>query len=514
VLGVDPKLVVIFELCATVDADEFRRAGLTVLDASDRRLVVAFADDPQLAVFKARLDACAGGVPAGARSEPYAGLIDAIETLRPLAANDRMSPELTRVLSERPPTDELRLDVELWHPDDRSLAVTWAAEFRRAVTEAKGRVVDVYVNDQSGLILARVYVPAGEVPALAELDTIAILDVLPRPALTTPLLYTRDPGALPTIPTPLDGAPLVGLIDSGVASAHPLVGPAVAAAESLSVGIADGEDRCGHGTMVAGRMLHGRVDHTIASGMIPRPFCRILSVAVLDSHNEFPEAQLWERDLIEAIEWCATNGAKIINLSVGDRRRPLRSPRQLPAAALVDEVARRRDLVVVIATGNVAPADYLDPRDEGALAGYPGYLLADDDTRIIDPATAALGLTVGGVTEAGAAGGYASRETANRRPLGEPGWPRGGQGPPPGFFREPDSSVGASQRGASGFRGCAGQWHPFSASGGREKPARLRPSDPGPRHREHHPPSCSDRRVEGLDGRRAHLRAPCAILVL
>ncbi len=423
VLGVDPKLVFVFELGAAVDTEEFRRAGLRVLDGSDRRLVVAFADDPQLAGFKDRLDACAGGVPIGARSEPYAGLIDAIDTLRPLAASDRMSPELVQVLSQRPPADELRLDVELWHPDDRALAATWAAELRGAATEGGGRVADVYVNDQAGLILARVYIPADAVLALAELDTIAVIDVLPRPTLTVPQLYARDPVTLPAMPAPRDGAPLVGLIDSGVASAHPLVGPAVAATESLSPAITDGEDRCGHGTMVAGRILHGRVDQAIASGMIPRPFCRIVSVAVLDAKNNFPEAELWERDLVTAIEWCATNGATIINLSVGDMRRPMQSPRQLPAAALVDEVARRHDLVVVIAAGNVAPADYLDTNDIEELTGYPAHLLADKTTRILDPATSALGLTVGGLTEALAAGGYLGRETAARVPLGEPGWP-------------------------------------------------------------------------------------------
>ena len=61
VLGVDPRLVLVFELGASVDADEFRRAGLRVVDSSDRRLVVAFADDPELATFMGRLEAMAGG---------------------------------------------------------------------------------------------------------------------------------------------------------------------------------------------------------------------------------------------------------------------------------------------------------------------------------------------------------------------------------------------------------------------------------------------------------------------
>jgi hypothetical protein len=46
---VDPRLVLVFELGAVVDPDEFRRAGLRVLDSADRHVVIAFADDPELA---------------------------------------------------------------------------------------------------------------------------------------------------------------------------------------------------------------------------------------------------------------------------------------------------------------------------------------------------------------------------------------------------------------------------------------------------------------------------------
>jgi hypothetical protein len=423
VLGVDPKLVLVFELGARVDPDEFRRAGLRILDSSNRRMLVAFSDDPQLAGFMERLDACAAGVPPGARAEPYAGFVDAVDEVRALTPDDRISGALATAVAKSAPSEVLRLDAELWHPDDHDLAFDWVTELRQAVALAGGHVADVHVNDLAGVILARIYVPADQVRVLAGLDAMAMLDVLPRPALTIPQLHASDPDSLPRMLPPRPDAPLVGLIDSGVASAHPLVGPAVVAAESLSPWIADGEDRCGHGTMVAGLILHGPVDRALAAGLIQRPLCRILSVAVLDSSNQFPDADLWERDLIEAIEWCAAQGAKIINLSVGDDRRALRSPRQLPAAALVDEIARRLDLVVVIASGNIRPADYLATIDEECCTRYPSDLLADSGTRVLDPATSALGLTVGGLTDARAATGYSSRETLLRKPFGEPGWP-------------------------------------------------------------------------------------------
>ena len=98
-------------------------------------------------------------------------------------------------------------------------------------------------------------------------------------------------------------------------------------------------------------------------------------------------------------------------------------PRQLPAAALIDELARRLDLVIIVAAGNSHPGDYLSAIGEASFAAYPVELLSDTRTGIIDPGTAALALTVGGITTAEAATGYSSRETVLRRPLGEPGWP-------------------------------------------------------------------------------------------
>ena len=423
VLGVDPRLVIVIELGGPVASDEFRRAGLQVLDAADKAVVVAFADDPQMAGFLQRLDECAGGIPPGHTSEPYAAFVDAIDAVRALGPDDRMTEALGEIVAQTAPESELRLDVELWHPGDRPRADAWTDLLRKAVTTAGGRITDAYASDQAGVILARVYAPAGRIRELAGLDVIARLDVLPRPALTSPQLFALDFDHLPTVDPPSLTAPIVGLIDSGIASGHPLIGPAVLAAEALSPDITDGEDRNGHGTMVAGLLLHGPIESVINGGVRARPICRLLSVAVLDEDGLFPDDRLWERDLIDAVEWCASQGARIINLSVGDRRRPLRTPRQQPAAALVDEAARRLGLVVIVAAGNTHPTDYLGTIQSDCLLGYPAALLTDGATGVLDPGTAALALTVGGLNDAAAAGGYAGRETVTRRPFGQPGWP-------------------------------------------------------------------------------------------
>ena len=63
VLGVDPRLVFVLEFHSQVEADELRRAGLTILDGSNRHAVVAFSDDLELALFHERLAAYSGPGP-------------------------------------------------------------------------------------------------------------------------------------------------------------------------------------------------------------------------------------------------------------------------------------------------------------------------------------------------------------------------------------------------------------------------------------------------------------------
>ena len=329
---------------------------------------------PNLAAFHERLDALQQGVPEGQKHESYAAFFDAIDGLRPLEASDRITPELQMAIDAEPGLT-MRLDVECWHPGDRDIALEWLAEVSAVIHDLGGRVADRLVHDGVGLLLVRAYLDSDRISDLAELDTVARVDVLPFPILSLPELF-QSADELPRVELPDRDAPIVGVVDSGVASAHPLLAGAVLMADGVGTGIDDGEDQHGHGTMVAALILHGEVDMALSRGLALAPLCQIVSARVLDRDSNFPDEDLWERDLIEAIEWCANQGATIINLSIGDGRTPFRPPRQLSAAAVVDEIVRRRGLVMVISTGNVSPGDYLTDFDEQSAVTYPVALLA------------------------------------------------------------------------------------------------------------------------------------------
>lgn len=422
VLGVDPRLVLVLEFHATIDPDELHRNGMVLLDGSDRHAIVAFADDPFFAVFHERLAAYRGPIPEGQKSPPYQAFFDSILKVRLYGPEDRISDHCAAFVSGLTRPETLRLDVQCWHPDDANLAGTWLNDLRSATKVAGGEVVSTYQNDSIGVLLARVLVPSDRLSELADLDVIASIDLLPATALTRSELHNISVDNLPPVTRPARNAPILGLIDSGVASAHPLLAGAVQSAESLSPHISDGEDRNGHGTMVAALALHGPIPEALRQARLV-PIARIVSVAVLDSECAFPDDSLWEQDLAQAIQYCAGQGARVINLSLGDATRPFRPPRQHAVSAIVDQLARLHDLVIVTCTGNTHPTAYLDTASAAPAMNFVVDLLAHPDTTIIPPGTSALSLTVGGFGAAASAGGYVSREPVERRPYGPPGWP-------------------------------------------------------------------------------------------
>ena len=288
-----------------------------------------------------------------------------------------------------------RLDVQidLWHPGDRELGEAWLRETAAAVIAAKGEVRDRYINHRSGLLLIRATVPAVALGELAEIDEIALMDGLPILSPSRARPRQASVAQLPEVPQASATAPLVGLIDSGVRSAHPMLAPAILDAVTLSDEFDGGQDENGHGTRVAGLLLHGQLEDALEIGLLPRPFCWLLSVRVLGANNQFPLASVWEAEVEKAIRHCAAQGARVINLSIGDEDTAYEGARSTPLAAILDQLARELGLVLVVPTGNVAPAAYLDPTGAGVDA-YVDALLASAETTMLDPAPAVTALTV------------------------------------------------------------------------------------------------------------------------
>lgn len=133
----------------------------------------------------------------------------------------------------------------------------------------------------------------------------------------------------------------VAIIDSGVAINHPDISPKVVERINFSdkdIFVDEDYDRYGHGTHVAGIVAAAR-DNTIGvAGVCPD--CAILDAKVLNDSGSGSSS-----GIANGIDWAVTKGAKVINMSLGQRV----SSRTLEAAV---NNAWNAGVVIVAAAGN------------------------------------------------------------------------------------------------------------------------------------------------------------------
>ena len=128
----------------------------------------------------------------------------------------------------------------------------------------------------------------------------------------------------------------VAVLDSGVANDNPDINPKVAARANFTTG-ETGDDNYGHGTHVAGIVAATANNTQGVAGTCPG--CTILDGKVLNDSGIGSSSAL-----ANGINWAVSNGAKVINMSLG-----VRASRTLEAA--VDN-AWNQGAVLVAAAGN------------------------------------------------------------------------------------------------------------------------------------------------------------------
>jgi thermitase len=144
----------------------------------------------------------------------------------------------------------------------------------------------------------------------------------------------------------------VAVLDTGVASDNADISPKVVARANFSTA-ATGEDNYGHGTHVAGIIAATR-DTIGVSGVCPG--CSILDGKVMNDSGSGSTSAI-----ANGINWAVENGAKVINMSLGQRV----SSQTLETAI---NNAWNRGVVIVAAAGNAGTPDQFYP------AAYPNVI--------------------------------------------------------------------------------------------------------------------------------------------
>uniref|UniRef100_UPI0025E8A59E S8 family serine peptidase n=1 Tax=Okeania sp. SIO2F4 TaxID=2607790 RepID=UPI0025E8A59E len=195
---------------------------------------------------------------------------------------------------------------------------------------------------------------------------------------------------------------------------HPLIGSALGDTEVFSDpnhtfitgGSDDGDETGGHGTGVSGVAIYGDLFKCLEEKNF-QPQVWLFSARVTNENNEYDPDLLLENQLEKAVAYFTDYypNCKVINISLGDNNLVYRDGhKQFLLAAKIDEIAYRlqhKNILFVISAGNF---DYPPKSDESRQEDnellrqkYPNYLFSEN-SQIIEPATAAIALTVGSLS--------------------------------------------------------------------------------------------------------------------
>ena len=391
--GIDPKLVFNIRLHrkGRIDDEELLRMGLHLVAREPNNLLVVFPDHGTLDELRRRVREYATHDRAH-----YAnvGAIDAIEAIQP---ENKIGPRLTRQPLEQ---DELDLiDVSLWHSGNVDECRGWIEDLRRVATQTQRRVTDSWVGND--ICLLRMEVDQSLLTTILEIDFVRTVDRRAQPFFEFAAVTHQQLPDIDIHPSPVPLIELAGIVvvDSGVMQGHPLLAPVIGDAQSF---IAD-DDRAedvddtagGHGTAVAGIAAYGDIGAGIHSGRFT-PDAAIFSARVLNAALEYDPERLLEHQLDDLVTYFVNTypNVRIVNLSLGNLNQVFDGGRQSRLAAAIDQLAyrfRERNVMFTIAAGNFLVAD-----GDDAVNAYPHYLQRQE-ARLVEPATSAMALTVGGV---------------------------------------------------------------------------------------------------------------------
>ncbi len=281
------------------------------------------------------------------------------------------------------------MDVELWPLEDnhRERGQEWEA-FETWLTREGIDKKDQ--AKQSGLTLYRVQCNAVQAHQLLRHRDVRSVDLPPSFGLERSVVF-QDIQKFPIVNAPGEQAPGVVVLDSGLATGHPLLGAAVGDAQSFLPG-ESAADESGHGTHVAGLALYGDFESSLRSRLFV-PTLRLFSGRILDKNNENTTGFV-EKHIEKAVRYFVKEyNCRVFNLSFGDANKPYLGGHLKGLSLTLDALSRELGVLFVVSAGNHRVGE--DSPDGLAWRdNYPHYLL-DKAWRMIEPAPALNVLTVG-----------------------------------------------------------------------------------------------------------------------
>jgi len=274
--GFDDRRLFRFTVHKGFNPEDLRKISdeIEFVSQEDETVVIGFASNAALDQFEELLSTMAHG-----DHVTYEQVIYALQSVDGWSAEDRKG--WAHRKQGLPESDELLIDVELWPLEDNHQGrdQEWAKFeewLKRQGIEKKDQV------KQPGLTLCRVLCNPDQVEQLLRHRDVRTVDLPPRFGLERSVVF-QDIQNFSAIPDPGEDAPGVVVLDSGLASGHPLLKAAVGEAQSFLPG-EGAHDENGHGTHVAGLALYGDFERHLRAGAFV-PTLHLFSGRVLDKDN-------------------------------------------------------------------------------------------------------------------------------------------------------------------------------------------------------------------------------------
>lgn len=401
--SIDPSLIYEIEINQGASPSVFEETlsamGIHVLSVAEnkRGYWVVFCDDSDLHRFRSKL------ATYGSEEGPKYDFFNAIESVRDIPREEKTGKGLTdRPLGKDPEF----IDIELWKiPSSRKNDEFITQLKQKYVGNPNFRITDILTT--KSFVLLRVKLNGLIFNEIIDLKEIARSDRPNIPSFNTYGYKNIDINQMDVRP-PADGASGILVIDSGILSNHPMLRNCVGGEENFQTGESATHDTVGHGTAVAGCAAFGDIEQCI----VEKSFTAsnwIFSAKVMyavpignEIRTEYDPEKLVEHQLKDAVEYFLSNSEyhiRVVNMSIGNSNEIWHKHynRQLPLASLIDELALTYPYVTfIVSAGNQRPQDVFDSIED-IVAAYPKFLQENGDFKIINPATAALALTVGSV---------------------------------------------------------------------------------------------------------------------
>lgn len=412
--GIDPSLIIKVKTSGVVPEEEWERAGLVVLGSDEDETVILFATDGDLTEFRRRLGEYSKDAPEGQKAPSYTSLLGAIEEFSPLSPEDRIGPRLREddiTTSDNFANGTIyRLDVELWQIGDQPTRNARINVIENFLGQSGGTILDRYVGRT--LTLFRVSAPGQLIRWLFDLDDVALIDSPPVPDVVMGEVVELTLADLDAATAPPADAPQVAILDTGLATSHPLMQAAIGTAIGIPAEIG-AVDVKGHGTKVGGIALYGDVA-ACATERDFSPELVIHSAKVVKDNGAFDDVKLVPSLMRDAIVTLSRTGCRVFNISLGDRKTVYAGGKPGPWAAVLDDLSRELNVVITVSAGNFRFNPTGNDADRHVTA-YPGYLLSPE-SRLLEPAMAAIPITVGSLARTAAVPGNAG-ENVGVRPV-------------------------------------------------------------------------------------------------